>query len=186
MYSALLPAHHAPSLSEPSTALFLARRPAAALLALIILAGLICPAAGIASAAGNPPTQGNLLPQGSFENPNVDTGWADGFNIPNTQEFQVVTEDGKHWLRIENHDPNRQLDTVHAYVRVPPNVLSLTVSLRMKASHLKVGAEGWHDARVALVFEGGSFGYPARVPELRADSEGVSESVDLAVPKGAT
>src|SRR5579872_6829141 len=128
----------------------------------------------------------NLLPQGSFENPNANTGWAEGFNIPNNREFRVISENGKHWLRIENTDPNRQLDYVHAYVKVNPRFDSLTLSVRMKVTHLKVGPEGWHDARVALMFEGGAYGYPPEVPELRADSDWVTKTVELKVPPGAT
>ncbi len=135
---------------------------------------------------GHAPAQVNLLPQGSFERPGVNTDWAEGFNIPNNQEFQVISENGKSWLRIENHDAGRQLDYVHAYVRVAPEIESLTISVRMKATNLKVGKEGWHDARVAMSFEGGSFGFPSEVPELRADSDWVMRSVDLKVPKGAT
>ena len=86
--------------------------------------------------------QENLLPQGNFENPGVNTEWAEGFNIPNNQEFKVVTDAGRHWLRIENRDPARQLDYVHAYVKVTPEIASLTVSVRMKARDLKIGAEG--------------------------------------------
>ncbi|HET6383015.1 MAG TPA: beta-galactosidase [Armatimonadota bacterium] len=130
--------------------------------------------------------QQNLLPQGTFDNPGVNTGWAEGFQIPNNQEFRVVTEGGKHWLRLENHDATRQLDYVHAFVKVTPQIASLTVSVRMKATDLKPGTVGWHDARVALSFEGGSFGYPPKVPELRSDSPGVTQSVELPVPKGAT
>src|SRR6185437_9633764 len=85
---------------------------------------LLSLAGGIASA------QVNLLPQGSFENPGVNTGWAEGFNIPNNQEFRVLSEDGKHWLRLENHDPTQQLDSVHAYVKVTPEIASLTISVR--------------------------------------------------------
>ena len=129
--------------------------------------------------------QVNLLPQGNFENPGVNTGWAEGFNIPNNQEFQVISEHGKHWLRIENRDAGRQLDYVHAYVKVSPQIASLTVSVRMRATDLKIGEEGWHTARVAMMFEGGSFGYP-NVPELRADSDWVTKSVELKVPAGAT
>jgi len=130
--------------------------------------------------------QVNLLPQGTFERPGADTGWAEGFNIPNNQEFKVVSGDGKRWLRIENRDASRQLDYVHAYVKVTPQIASLTVSARMKATNLKIGKEGWHTARVALMFEGGNFGFPATVPELRADSDWVTKSVQLKVPKGAT
>jgi beta-galactosidase len=130
--------------------------------------------------------QVNLLPQGNFQNPGANTGWAEGFNIPQNQEFQVVTENGKSWLRIENRDAGRQLDYVHAYVKVTPEIESLTISVRMKATNLKVGKEGWHDARVAMSFEGGSFGFPAQVPELREDSDWVTQSVELKVPKGAT
>jgi beta-galactosidase len=130
--------------------------------------------------------QVNLLPQGSFENPGANTGWAEGFNIPKNREFQVISKDGKHWLRIENTDPGRQLDYVHAFVRVDPRIATLTVSVRMRATNLKVGPEGWHDARVALMFEGGSFGYPPVVPELRADSDWVTQTVELKVPSGAT
>ena len=70
---------------------------------LLVLA-FLCVVGGGASA------QINLLPQGSFENPGVDTGWAEGFRIPQNQEFQVISEGGKHWLRIENRDAGRQLD----------------------------------------------------------------------------
>ena len=127
----------------------------------------------------------NLLPQGDFANPGVNTGWAEGFNIPNNQEFRVVSENGKHWLRIENRDAGRQLDYVHAYVKVTSQIASLTVSVRMRATDLNIGKEGWHTARVAMMFEGGSFGYPD-VPELRADSDWVKKSVELKVPAGAT
>ena len=99
--------------------------------------------------------QVNLLPQGDFKNPGAKTEWADGFNVPGNQEFQVVSENGRSWLRIENHDAGRQLDYVHAYVRLAPEIASLTISARLKATNLKVGAEGWHDARVAMSFEGG-------------------------------
>jgi beta-galactosidase len=132
------------------------------------------------------PAQLNLLPQGDFKNPGISTEWAEGFNIPrNNQEFQIVSENGKSWLRIENHDAGRQLDYVHAYVKVTPEIESLTISARLKATNLKVGPEGWHDARVAMVFEGAS-GYPAQIPELRADSDWVTKTVELQVPKGAT
>ncbi len=135
---------------------------------------------------GHDLAQVNLLPQGSFERPGVNTAWAEGFNIPQNQEFQVISAEGKSWLRIENHDAGRQLDYVHAYVRVAPEIESLTISVRMKTTNLKIGKEGWHDARVAMSFEGGSFGFPPKVPELRADSDWITQSVDLQVPKGAT
>ena len=128
----------------------------------------------------------NLLPQGDFKNPGISTAWAEGFNIPQNQEFQVISENGHSRLRIENHDAGRQLDYVHAYVRITPEIESLTVAVRMKATNLKVGAEGWHDARIAMSFEGSASGYPPQVPELTADSDWVTKSVDLKVPKGAT
>ncbi len=145
-----------------------------------LILALLCLTAGRASA------QVNLLPQGNFENPGVNTGWAEGFNIPNNREFQVIAENGKHWLRIENRDASRQLDYVHAFVRVSPQIASLTVSVRMRAANLKIGKEGWHTAAVALMFEGGQFGYPPEVPRLRANSDWVTQSVELKVPAGAT
>jgi beta-galactosidase len=140
---------------------------------------------GLCVLTGTATAEVNLLPQGDFKNPHANTEWAEGFNIPRNQEFQVVTENGKSWLRIENHDAGRQLDYVHAYVKVAPEIESLTVSVRLKAMNLKVGKEGWHDARLAMVFEGGSSGYPP-VPELAADSDWVTKTVELKVPKGAT
>jgi beta-galactosidase len=147
---------------------------------LILVLVCLCLAGGQAAAPVN------LLPQGDFKNPGANTGWAEGFNIPRNQEFQVISENGTSWLRIENHDAGRQLDYVHAYVRVTPEIQSLTISARLKATNLKVGTEGWHDARVAMSFEGGPFGYPAQVPELAADSDWVMKLVELKVPKGAT
>src|SRR5436190_323693 len=122
------------------------------------LAMLLCVCGASATA------QQNLLPQGNFKEPGANTEWAEGFNIPQNQEFKVISENGKSWLRIENNDPKRQLDYVHAYVRLNPEIEQLTISVRMKATHLKTGTEGWHDARVAISFEGGSFPYPAQVP----------------------
>jgi hypothetical protein len=58
--------------------------------------------------------QRNLLPQGKFEKPGADTGWAEGFHFPNSQEFRVIREHGEHWLRVENRDAGRQFDYVHA------------------------------------------------------------------------
>jgi beta-galactosidase len=137
-------------------------------------------------AGGQASAQVNLLPQGDFKNPGANTEWAEGFNIPGNQEFKVISENGKSWLRIENHDAGRQLDYMHAYVRLTPEIESLTISVRLKAMNLKVGTEGWHDARVAMSFEGSSSGYPAQVPELAVDSDWVTKSVELKVPKGAT
>jgi hypothetical protein len=128
----------------------------------------------------------NLLPQGNFEEPGAHTGWAEGFDVPNNQEFRIVSGQGKHWLRIENQDGGRQLDYVHAYVNVTPRTASLTVSARLEATNLKIGKQGWHTARIAISFEGGSFCYPAAVPELRADCDWVTKSVELNVPKRAT
>ena len=142
--------------------------------------------AGLWLTGGSAWAQVNLLPQGSFEHPQINTGWAEGFNIPNNQEFKVVSEGGTSWLRIENHDAGRQLDYVHAFVKITPEITSLTVSVRMRATNLKIGKEGWHTARVTLVFEGGYFGYPPQVPELREDSDWIMKSVDLEVPQGAT
>ena len=55
----------------------------------------------LCAVAGRAAAQVNLLPQGSFEEPGANTGWAEGFNIPNNQEFRVISESGKRWLRIE-------------------------------------------------------------------------------------
>ena len=44
--------------------------------------------------AGRATAQVNLLPQGNFETPSVNTGWAEGFNIPNNQEFRIVSRQG--------------------------------------------------------------------------------------------
>src|SRR6266581_7231095 len=95
-------------------------------LALLVLLGL---------ALGRTQAQVNLLPQGDFAHPGVITEWAEGFNIPNNAEFRVVSQDGRHWLRIENRDARRQLDTVHAYVKVTPQIASLTVSVRLRATN---------------------------------------------------
>ena len=76
--------------------------------------------------------QVNLLPQGTFENPTLDTGWAQGFNIPNNQEARVVLDNGKQCLRLENHDPQRSVDYVHAYVKMAPQITSLTISVTMR------------------------------------------------------
>ncbi|MGA3268024.1 MAG: sugar-binding domain-containing protein, partial [Verrucomicrobiota bacterium] len=141
---------------------------------------------GFAVAGTRASAQLNLLPQGDFKNPGVNTSWAEGFNIPQNDEFRVVTENGQSWLRIENHDAGRQLDSVHAYVKLTPQIDSLTISARMKATNLKVGTEGWHDARLAMSFEGASGNYPMQIPELNADSDWVTKTVELKVPSGAT
>src|SRR5512146_2169300 len=110
---------------------------------------LILPLVLALLSAGGSFAQVNILPQGDFRNPGANTEWAQGFNIPNNQEFQVVSENGKSWLRIENRDGGRQLDYVHAYLKITPQIESLTISVRLRGTNLKPGKEGWHDARVA-------------------------------------
>jgi hypothetical protein len=39
--------------------------------------------------------QVHLLPQGDFRNPGANAAWAEGFNIPQIQEFLVISENGK-------------------------------------------------------------------------------------------
>ena len=99
----------------------------------------LCLAASLASA------QENIFPQGNFKNPGATTDWGKGFNIPQNDEFRVVSENGKSWLRIENHDATRQLDSVHAYINVTPQVESLTISVRRSLS-VSTGATGKYPA----------------------------------------
>jgi hypothetical protein len=123
----------------------------------------------------------NLLPQGTFENPRLTTGWAEGFNIPNNQEFRVLSEGGKHWLRIENRDAGRQFDSVHAYVKVTPQIASLTVSARLRATGLKTGKEGWHIDRERLRCCGGCGFFPKGLAAWRV----VSSRRRRAIPRRA-
>ncbi len=71
-------------------------------------------------------------------------------------------------------------------MKLTPQIASLSISVRMRATNLKPGKEGWHDARVAMSFEGVASGFAPQVPELRADSDWVTQVVELKVPKGAT
>ena len=67
--------------------------------------------------AGQAAAQVNLLPQGNFEAPDVNTEWAEGFDIPNNQEFRVISKQGKHWLRIENRENQFAFDDVLRRIR---------------------------------------------------------------------
>lgn len=145
-----------------------------------LLIALLCTTGGLATG------QVNVFPQGDFKNPGANTEWAQGFDIPQSSEFRVVTENGKSWLRVENRDPGRQLDSVHAYLKLTPDIDSLTISVRLRGTNIKPGSEGWHDARVAMSFEGAASPYPPRVPELRSDSDWATQTIELQVPKGAT
>ncbi len=57
----------------------------------LLILTLACVTGGRASA------QVNLLPQGSFEDPGAKTEWAEGFNIPNNQEFRVHSFNSPNW-----------------------------------------------------------------------------------------
>lgn len=91
-------------------------------------------------------------------------------------------------VRLVNEDPGA---AVYLQQEVPlrPEWRVVLVSARLRAQGLKLGAEGWHEARVALRFlgPGGSQvgGYPA-MPRLREDSDWILLEVLLDKPEGAT
>jgi hypothetical protein len=129
--------------------------------------------------------QQNLLPEGDFQKAGAD-GFALGWN--RIEGAAVASEGERRWLKLENATIDKAVADTKV-VALPRDARFLEVAVRMKATNLKLGREGWHEARVAMRFEDKASqqvgNYPP-MPALRADSDWVWRRVQMEVPAGAT
>ncbi len=132
---------------------------------------LLAAAAAPLAAADPVPADGNLLPQGAFEEA-APAGSVPGWTLSAKDGFTVAEGEGKHWLRIENREPARAL-TATARVAVDPTWAGVAVTARLRVQGLVKGDAVWHTARVAPYFEGPDhkrIGDP--LPALQVDQDG--------------
>ena len=144
-----------------------------------LILAFLCVPGGRASA------QVNLLPQGNFENPGVKTGWAQGFDIPNNQEFRVISE--KASTGCDRESGCRSSARLRACLRESHPADRVPDRLGPPESHEPENRQGrlaygprCHEFRRKLLW------LPGEVPELKADSDWVTQSVELKVPERAT
>ena len=150
-------------------------RPVAVLLAVVVSAALSVPATAAAEPA-------SVLPQGSFEL--LEGGAAKGWKLLPGAELKA---DGtNHYLQftgVEGKDSAWALATL----KLDPEWGMLKVSARLKVTNLKCGPEAWHKANFILNFrtaDGKDAGYPGG-PSLSADSDWVTQTVTVDIPKHA-
>ena len=126
----------------------------------------------------------NLLPSGDFQIP--ENNKALGLDL--SEGISIAQNGAERWLKFENAGTDKAVALTRS-VALPPNSKLAVVSAKMKATNLKLGKEGWHEARIALRFEDDKGemkgGYPS-MPNLRADSDWIVREVVLEVPAGAT
>ena len=134
------------------------------------------------------PTGKNILPSGNFEkldkagNP---TGWT-GFS-PNTKVVKE-TKGGatNHYVVVAPKD-KRHVPWIAARLSLKPQWKTLRISARMKATKVKMGAQGWQGPRLNLNFKdaSGKMLSQSGGPRLNKDSNWKTISQDCEVPKNA-
>jgi len=141
----------------------------------------------VAKPAAQPKTGGEVFPQGRFERLNSRGDFADGWHGVDHKRVRLEKKDGNQWVSITNEDPTKVV-SVLASLPLEPDWYAVKISVRMKAANLKLGEEGWHNARLVMRFEDGKGkmvgGYPGQ-PSLKADSGWTKLVVTNDVPKGA-
>ncbi len=124
----------------------------------------------------------NVFPAGSFEL--LDGGQPRGWNL--LPGSAVRTDGANHYLEFTNADPKNSAWAM-ATLKLDPEWGSLRVSARLRVANLKLGSAGWHNARLILNFrtaDGKDAGFPEG-PQLRADSDWVTQTVTVDVPATA-
>lgn len=125
----------------------------------------------------------DLLPQGKFDQvaPNNKPG---GWEIMWGPENVSLAGDAKNrWVQLRDGAALNQV------VKLPERAKTVVVSARLKLANYEKGPEGWHRARVSLIFLNDKSvkvgDYPA-IPDLTANSDWVTKEVTLKVPAEAT
>jgi len=139
------------------------------------------------AAPPGPVSAGPVFPRGSFEKLNSSGRSAEGWSRSSRKNIELAEKDGNHWIRIKNDDPGSTV-YIGAALKLNPDWYAVRVSVRMKATNLKTGKEGWHNARLVMSFKDSKGkmvgGYPKQ-PRLKADSDWTELSAVLDIPKGA-
>jgi hypothetical protein len=147
----------------------------------ITLAGICAALVAVRTAPAADPV--NVLPHGNFET--LDGATPKGWKIMGTAELK--TDGANHYLQFTNTDHKTSAWAL-ATLQLDPEWGALRVSARIKATDLKNGPEGWHNARCILNFrtaDGKDAGYP-QGPLLTADSDWVTQTVTVDIPTNAT
>jgi beta-galactosidase len=130
---------------------------AARLLALaLLLAALSRPV--LAQADDGEAISPNLVPNGALEQDVDHDGWPDGW--PRNASAAWVEEGGNHYLSLR---PYIQLTFS---IPLKPEWIAVRVRMRMRCTDIKLGAEGWQDARMVMSFEDGEHNHVDPWPDV--------------------
>jgi beta-galactosidase len=108
----------------------------------VVLTALSLPLRVSAADEGAAP---NLIPNGSLEQDADHDGWPDGW--PRGANAAWVEEGGNHYLSLK---PSVQFTFD---IPLKPDWIAVRVKTRMRCTDIKLGAEGWQDARMVMSFE---------------------------------
>ncbi|MDQ3813389.1 MAG: beta-galactosidase [Armatimonadota bacterium] len=139
--------------------------------------------AGVSAQTGKPAGQ-NVLPNGNFEMLDAN-GRPTGWDTPR-RNSRVVEENGNHYMVISKVT-GEELPWLGLTVPLDPAWGRLRLSAKMRVRDLKLGAEGWQNARVGLRWEdaeGKLVGYPSML-EIKADTAWATLSSEFDVPAEA-
>ncbi|MBV9864893.1 MAG: hypothetical protein JO316_06055 [Abitibacteriaceae bacterium] len=124
---------------------------------------------------GNPPLTTKTIrpgfPEGSFETLD-DNGQPLGWEL-NSPQIKVVEEDGNHFLRLTNQNPQVSV-FVDNYFKLDPTWKAITLRVRERAKNLKAGTQPWENARLGYTFmnaTGQRVGDWPVTPDLRQDTK---------------
>ncbi len=125
-------------------------------------------------------TAADLIVNGDFEADADNDGWPDGW--PKGDGITVLQEGGNRWIRLARYGNTGQV------IPLQPDWWKLRVTCRMRATGVKLGDEGWKDARLAMNFVDESRRHLDPWPDV-FHAEGttgwVSYSAEFRIPSGA-
>jgi len=112
-----------------------------------------------------------------------------GWRPNDSQRIKVLTENGRHFLRIISDDIDKQgWLGAGAFFNLDPAWKAVRVQCKMRAKNLKPGAQPWFTGRLGYGFVDAAGekvgGYPA-TPQLNQDSDWQTLSMRTEIPEGA-
>jgi len=127
-----------------------------------------------------PPIGTELIANGDFRTDANNDGWPDGWE--RRAGVTMKEENGNRWLLFSQYaEVDQTLD-------IDPDVWALTVRCRMRVTGVKMGKEGWQDARLAMNFTDGTGKHVDPWPSVfhaTGTSGWVTHEKEFLVPAGA-
>lgn len=128
----------------------------------------------------------SLVSNGNFDTDSKGVNWPDGWGSEPKPGISWLTEEGKHFMRLQQQTPGKMLMLYRA-VPIPAGTAGLEIGFRYRTAGVQRGAQPWFDARAIFHFLDAS-GKPVKPdpkPVVFKATEWAEASEQVVVPQGA-